>query len=128
MEPLFLSLDEVLEIHAYQISQYGGMSGVHDMSLLESALATPQAGFGDQYLHRDLFEMAAAYLCHIVQNHPFFDGNKRVGAATALVFLEINGIDIKIPNQVLVDTVLAVAQGKKGKAAIAEFFRKHAKQ
>ncbi len=94
--------------------------------LLESALAAPESGFGDQYLHCDLFEMASAYLFHVVQNHPFLDGNKRVGTAAALTFLELNGVETKIPNQALVAMVLAVAQGKTEKSAIAAFFRKHA--
>lgn len=72
--------------------------------------------------------MAAAYLFHLVQNHPFLDGNKRVGAATALVFLTMNNVETNIANQVLVDVVLAVAKGKVDKQAIAEFFRKHSHQ
>lgn len=127
MNPQFLTLDEVMDIHRDQIERYGGMLGVRDLELLESAIAAPQSGFGDQYLHGDLFEMASAYLFHVVQNHPFLDGNKRVGIAAALTFLELNGVETKIPNQVLVATVLAVAQGKTEKSAIAAFFRKHAK-
>ncbi len=128
MTPRFLSLDEVIEIHADQIGRYGGSPGTRDLSLLESALAMPESGFGGQYLHADLYEMAAAYLYHLVQNHPFFDGNKRVGAASALVFLELNRVETKITDQDLIKTVLAVAQGKRGKAGVAEFFRKHARE
>ena len=127
MNPQFLTLDEVMDIHRNQIERYGGTFGVRDVALLESALAAPQSGFGDQYLHGDLFEMASAYLFHVVQNHPFLDGNKRVGTAAALTFLELNGVETKIPNQALVTMVLAVAQGKTGKSALAVFFRKHAK-
>jgi death-on-curing protein len=127
MNPQFLTLDEVMDIHRDQIERYGGTLGVCDLELLESAIAAPQSGFGDQYLHGDLFEMASAYLFHVVRNHPFLDGNKRVGIAAALTFLELNGVETKIPNQVLVATVLAVAQGKAEKSAIAAFFRQHAK-
>ena len=126
--PTFLTLDEVIEIHRDQIERYGGHAGIRDMGLLQSAVSVPQASFGGQFLHADLFEMAAAYLFHIVQNHPFIDGNKRVGAAAALVFLETNRIVIKITNEALVETVLDVAQGKLGKAAVAEFLRKHSRQ
>jgi death-on-curing protein len=108
-----------MDTHRNQIERYGGTLGVRDVALLESALAAPQSGFGDQYLHGDLF--------HVVQNHPFLDGNKRVGTAAALTFLELNGVETKIPNQALVTMVLAVAQGKTGKSALAVFFRKHAK-
>jgi death on curing protein len=128
MEPLFLTIDEVLEVHHDQIERYGGTLGVRDNGLLESAVAAPQSGFGGHYLHGDLYEMAAAYLFHLVQNHPFLDGNKRVGAATALVFLTMNGVETKIANQALVEFVLAVAKGKIDKPAVAEFFRKHSRQ
>ena len=127
MNPQFLTLDEVMDIHRNQIERYGGTLGGRDAALLESALAAPQSGFGDQYLHGDLFEMASASLFHVVQNHPFLDGNKRVGTAAALTFLELNGVETKIPNQALVATVLAVAQGETEKSAIAAFFRKHTK-
>ena len=75
----FLTLDDVLESHREQIRVYGGSEGLRDLGLLESAIAQPPAGFGGVPLHRDLYEMAAAYLFHLVQNHPFIDGNKRVG-------------------------------------------------
>jgi death-on-curing protein len=127
MNPQFLTLDEVMDIHRNQIERYGGTLGVRDAALLESAMAAPQSGFGDQYLHGDLFEMASAYLFHVVQNHPFLDGNKRVGTAAALTFLELNGVETKIPNQALVAMVLAVARGETEKSAIAVFFRKHVK-
>jgi death-on-curing protein len=128
MGPLFLTLEEVLEIHRDEIERYGGTLGLRDNGLLESAVAAPQAGFEGHYLHNDLYEMASAYLFHLVQNHPFLDGNKRVGAATALVFLAMNGNEAKMTNQTLVDMVLAVAKGKMDKPAIAEFLRKHSRQ
>ena len=127
MDPKFLTLDDALEVHRDQIERYGGTLGVRDNGLLESALAAPQSGFGGNYLHADLFEMASAYLFHLVQNHPFLDGNKRVGAAAALTFLAMNGIETKIPNQALVQMVLSVAQGRMEKTAIADFFRQNAK-
>ena len=127
MDPKFLTLDDALEVHRDQIERYGGTLGVRDNGLLESALAAPQSGFGGHYLHADLFEMASAYLFHLVQNHPFLDGNKRVGAAAALTFLVMNGIETKIPNQALVQMVLSVAQGRTEKMAIADFFRQNAK-
>src|SRR5687767_5667485 len=96
MDLVFLELDEVLEIHRDQVERHGGSDGMRDIQLLQSALAMPTSGFGGQYLHRDTFEMAAAYLFHIVQNHPFIDGNKRTGAVTALVFLRMNGITVKV--------------------------------
>ena len=125
MAPVFLTLDEVLDIHRDQIQRYGGTPGIRDLGLLQSALAQPEAAFGGQFLHADLFEMAAAYLFHITQNHPFVDGNKRAGTATALVFLDMNDIEVNAPEDDLVQLVLDVAQGNAGKKEIADFFRLH---
>jgi len=123
---VFLTTEMVQSIHEDQIQRYGGSFGIRDMGLLESAVAMPQAGFGGQYFHTDLFEMAAAYLFHIVKNHPFVDGNKRVGSMAAYAFLELNGKTFDAPEREYGDLVLAVAEGKRTKSAIAEFFRKYA--
>jgi len=97
---------------------------VRDVGLLQSAIAMPQASFGGEFLHKDLFEMAAAYLYHLVQNHAFVDGNKRVGAASAIVFLTLNGVELEADEEGLVEITLAVAQGQADKQQIAVFFRK----
>ena len=125
--PIFLSVEDVVEIHADQIRRYGGSLGIRDVELLHSALGMPEAGFGDQYLHADLFEMAAAYFYHIVQNHPFVDGNKRVGTMAAFVFLKLNGLTLEADESAFEPLVLQAAQGQVGKDAIADFFRKNAK-
>ncbi len=83
--------------------------------MLVSALAMPAIGAGDVRFHRDLFEMAAAYLFHIVQNHPFVDSNKRVGAAVAAVFLPLNGFELNTAEDEFEKMVLAVAQGRLDK-------------
>jgi death-on-curing protein len=123
----FLNLEDILRIHRDQVERYGGGLGVRDQGLLESAIAMPQASFGGQHLHTDLFEMGAAYLYHLTMNHPFIDGNKRVGTVAALLFLELNGITIQATNDELFDMVLGVAEGKIPKSAVAEFFRKHSR-
>jgi len=125
--PLFLSAEDVIEIHADQIRRYGGRVGIRDVALLHSALGMPEAGFGDQYLHVDTCEMAAAYLYHIVQNHPFIDGNKRTGAMAAFVFLKLNGVTLVGDESVFETLVVQVSQGQVGKDAIAEFFRRNNK-
>jgi death-on-curing protein len=125
MSPTFLTLDEVLEIHRDQLARYGGAAGVRDLGLLQSALAQPQATFGGQFLHADLYEMAAAYLFHLVRNHAFVDGNKRVGAVSAIVFLRMSDQELKITNDELESLVLSVAQSQVDKAAITTFFRNH---
>ncbi|MBE7464709.1 MAG: type II toxin-antitoxin system death-on-curing family toxin [Planctomycetes bacterium] len=126
MPPVFLKLEEVLEIHQDQTERYGGDAGIRDLGLLQSAVAMPQATFGGQFLHEDLYAMASAYLYHIVQNHPFLDGNKRTGTVAALVFLEMNDVPVDIPEPELVDFVLLVATGNTDKPQIARFLREHA--
>ena len=123
MAIVFLQLEDVLWIHQTEIALYGGEMGIRGTGLLHSATAMPQAGFGGEYLHKDLFEMAAAYLYHIVQNHPFVDGNKRAGAVTAMAFLDFNNIELRTDEDGLVALTLSVATGQAGKAEIAEFFR-----
>ena len=94
MTSQFLTYEDALEIHADQIARYGGSAGIRDAGLLRSALAQPETGFGENLLHSSLEAQAAAYLYHLVKNHPFIDGNKRVGTACCLVFLEINGYEL----------------------------------
>lgn len=118
-EPAFLTLAEVVEIHSDQIRRYGGQDGVRDLGLLESALAQPEASFGGEWLHQDLYEMASAYAYHICQNHPFIDGNKRAGLACALIFLDLNGIHLADPKGKLEDALLKMAAGSLSKPGFA---------
>jgi death on curing protein len=123
MPPTFLTLGEVLEIHRDQIGRYGGAAGIRDLGLLQSALAQPQATFGGEFLNGDLAEMAAAYLFHLVCDHPFIDGNKRVGLVSAIVFLRLNKKNLDATEDKLEVLVTSIAQGKMTKAKIANFFR-----
>jgi death-on-curing protein len=90
-----LTVENVREIHSAAIESFGGSTGVRDMSLLESAVAAPQASFGGQSPYQDLTEVAAAYLFYLCRNHPFLDGNKRTSLVACLVFLQLNGIKPK---------------------------------
>ncbi len=122
---LFLTLDDILESHQNQIDTYGGSHGIRDIGLIESAIAQPEASFGGEYLHADIFKMAAAYVYHLVMNHPCVDGNKRVGLEAALIFLEINNENLNASDEELADLVLKTTAGQVGKPEIAEFFRSH---
>ena len=124
MTPVFLTLDDILEIHALQIDRYGGSPDVRDQGLLESALAQPMATFEGTFVHPDLFSMAAAYLFHIVKNHSFVDGNKRTGLLAMLVFLDLNGITIEHESETLFELTMAAAEGRAGKKEIAEVLYK----
>ena len=122
--PSFLPLAEVLEIHRDQVSRYGGDPGLRDLDLLKSALGMPAATYGGEFLHTDIYEMAAAYLYHLVKNHPFVDGNKRVGTVAAIVFLVLNGFDLDVPEDDLAEKVLAVAMGEIDKADVAVYLKR----
>ena len=124
MEPVFLELGEMLLIHQEQLERYGGSPGIRDIGILQAATAMPRAGVADRYLHEDLFEMAAAYMYYVVRDHPFVDGNKRTGAVAALVFLEMNDIEILVDEEELESTVRSVAEGNTTKADITTFLRK----
>jgi death-on-curing protein len=122
VDPIFLTAEEVLEIHVQQIDRYGGSHGVREMAVLESAVAMPQATFGGEFLHRSIPAMAAAYLFHICQNHPFIDGNKRAGANAAVTFLFMNDWDLSLDEDEFTDLVLSVASSEMDKAELTAIF------
>ncbi len=119
----FLTLAEIIEIHKNQIELYGGKPGIRDYGLLTSAISIPESTFDGQYLYKDLFEMAAAYIYHISENHPFIDGNKRVALVAGLVFLDFNNIEIDDAGQKLYAMMMNVASGKSNKEIIANVLR-----
>jgi death-on-curing protein len=120
----FLTVENVITLHEFQLETYGGSAGVRDLGLLDSAVAQAAATFGGEYLHEDLAAMTAAYLFSIVKNHPFIDGNKRAGLAAALSFLDVNGIAIDHSSDLLYDATMAVAEGRLGKEELAALFRR----
>ena len=124
MQPEFLEVEDILLIHVDQLERYGGLAGLRDHGLLVSAVSMPRSTYGGEFLHGDLFAMAAAYLFHITRNHPFLDdGNKRTGAAAALVFLDPHGIEVAATDDALYDLVIAVAKADTGKDAVEQFLR-----
>lgn len=125
IDPEFLTLDDVLALHADRIDRYGGSSGLRDLGRLQSALGMPSATFDGQFLHATLAEMAAAYLFHVSQAHAFIDGNKRVAPATALAFWEISDHELIADPDDLYDHVMGVASGTTTKADVAVFFAEH---
>lgn len=126
-EPSFLSFTEVLEIQRVQAENYGGDLTLRDRGLLESALAMPESSFGGEFLHTTLFAMAAAYAYHIAENQPFVDGNKRTGLAAALVFLELNGVEIEDPKGRLYGAMMGIAARKLSKEGLAALLGELAK-
>lgn len=104
-----LTVDIVLEIHREAITRFGGSDRIRSMSLLQSAVATPQASFGGQSPYQDLVEVAGAYLFYPCKNHPFVDGNKCVALGACLVFLRLNGIQPSPDQPAWENLTLAVA-------------------
>jgi death-on-curing protein len=115
----FLTVEVVLALHQRQLNRFGGGAGLRDRGLLESAIAQPQASFGDTFAHDGLFAMAAAYLFHIVSNHPFVDGNKRAGLLAAQVFLDVNGVTLEHDSEAFYALTMGVAEGRIDKPAVA---------
>ena len=120
----FLSVDDVLAIHENTIAHEGGLAGIRDPGLLESAVMMPQQQFGGQYLHQGRAAMAAAYLFHIANNHAFHDGNKRTAALAALVFLEVNGAESLPPPDELEEITMRVAASQCGKEELIDWMRR----
>lgn len=123
-EPAFLSREKVLELHRISLQLHGGLDGLRETGLLDSALMQPEAAYF--YGQGDLAAIAAAYAFHLAQNQPFLDGNKRTAMGSALTFLEGNGVDIeKYDGAELYDAMIAIADKRLDKAGLAEIFRKH---
>jgi death-on-curing protein len=121
----FLNVDDVLLLHADTIDTDGGSHGVRDHGLLDAAVAMPRQQFSGQFLHEDLSAMAAAYLFHIAQNHPFVDGNKRAAVMSALAFLHVNNIATLPAPQELEAVTLRVAAGEMRKDELTKWLRSH---
>jgi death-on-curing protein len=125
IEIAFFTLEDVLALHDELVRRYGGTSGLRDAGLLEAALAMPQAGFGGRYFHEFPHEMGAAYLFHLVRNHAFIDGNKRVALACAILFFKINRVSYSMTEEEAVELTLGAASGQMDKGAVTAFFMQH---
>jgi death on curing protein len=119
----YLSPEQVLFIHSRIIDASGGAHGVRDIGLLQSAVARPKATFKGKGLYRDVFFKAAALMESISQNHPFIDGNKRTAIASAAIFLELNGYNLKADQKEVVTFAVSVATGKRRFEEIMNWLR-----
>lgn len=126
--PRFLSVDDVLTLHAIAIEDQGGDPSVRDRGLLESAIAMPAQQFGQQYLHEDIQAMAAAYAFHICSNHPFVDGNKRAATAAMIAFLSDNGWSFDATSDDAEANILRLASGSLNKSTFTEWARTHMRE
>lgn len=121
----YLSLQEVISLHSLLIAQSGGSSGLRDRGALESAVAQPEASFGGEELYPDLASKAAALGHSLIQNHPFVDGNKRVGHAAMEVFLLLNGNELEASVDEQEQIIIGVASGKVSRIELSAWLREH---
>ena len=121
MTPKFLTVEQVLDLHATLIDHHGGSHGLRDPGLLESAVMAPQQTFGGELLYKSLAEMAVAYWIGLVGNHPFVDGNKRVGLFAFDTFLLMNGRRVGMTNDEAVGMTLRIACGEHDRQTLVEF-------
>lgn len=121
----FIPLDIVVMIHADLLQRYGGRPGLRDRNLLESALAQPMMTVGGKFVHKTLFEKAAAYGFHVCRNHPFIDGNKRVAFVLMDIFLQRNGWEIVAAEEEAYSLAMELASGKLTKAQLSAWVKGH---
>ncbi len=119
----YLTAEQVLFIHSRLITETGGEHGVRDLSLLQAAVARPQATFDGDELDPDIFSKAVVLLESLVNNHPFVDGNKRTGITAVGLLLQLNGKSLTVRNPELVRFTLQVAQSQHEITAIAAWLR-----
>ena len=124
----YLSLDQVLSLHKAQVDEFGGAHGLRDKGSLESALARPQLTFGGEDLYKEMADKAAALWHSLVANHPFIDGNKRVGAMAAELFLGLNGVDLLATDEELVEATMAAAGGEMSAESLAIWIRQRSRE
>lgn len=120
-----LSKNQVTALHSALIREFGGIDGIRDEGLLESALAAPFHTFGGEPVYPSLQAKAAQLGFGLIRNHPFVDGNKRIGAHTMLVFLAVNGIELRYEQQELIDIVLSVAAGQIDRQGLLQWILDH---
>ena len=124
---IFFEYEQVVKIHRSLIEKTGGMDGIRDAQLLDSALKTPFQTFGGNNLYPDILDKASQLCCSLIENHPFIDGNKRIGVHLMLLFLKLNNIEVNYSQQELVDFGLDIASGKMSKNDIKEWIIEHRK-
>jgi death-on-curing protein len=120
---LYLSVEQIVDLHEKQVRTFGGSAGLRDRGGLESAVARPAMTFGGEDLYPDVADKASALMHSLVMNHAFVDGNKRVGASAPELFLEVNGYRLAATDEDLEQITLAVARGELDAEALAIWVR-----
>jgi death-on-curing protein len=121
----YLTLKEILELHRRIIEQSGGLAGISNMGMLESAAAQPLMTFNGKELYPTIFEKASSLGFSLIKNHPFIDGNKRIGHAAMEIFLVLNGHEINASVNEQESVILKVASGELGRDYLTDWLRAH---
>ena len=121
----YIGLAEVVEIHRLVIEASGGSHGVRDLGALESAIAQPRMSFGGEDLYPSVAEKAAALCFSLVKNHPFVDGNKRVGHAAMETFLVLNGLELEATTDEQEKLMLDLAAGELDRPELVRWVSEH---
>lgn len=122
---IFFTEEQVKKIHSSLIRKTGGLDGVRENNLLDSALKAPFQTFDLKELYPEVIDKAAQLCYSMIENHPFVDGNKRMGVHLMLVFLELNNVNIKYSQKELIDFGLGIASGKISRDKIKEWILSH---
>ena len=125
-EPRWILRETVLALHEQLLAEFGGLHGIRDEGLFDSALVRPRQQFA--YDKRDLAALAAAYAFGLVRNHPFIDGNKRIGFSVAVLFLELNGLEFTATEVDAVLQTLALAAGALDEKGYAAWLRQNSRR
>ena len=122
---IILTVDEIIELHSKLIAKTGGIDGLRDRGLLESAVYGALGGFADEDAYPSIEEKAARLMYSLVNNHAFVDGNKRIGVLVMLVTLTLNNVNLNFTQKELTELGLSVASGKSDYQAILDFIKLH---
>lgn len=118
-EPTWITKEILITVHAELLNRFGGLSGIRDEGLLDSALNRPKHRFS--FSRPTLFQMASSYAHGVVKNHPFLDGNKRTGFMSAYIFLGVNGWSLEAPEEEVVLETLSLAAGETSEEAYSDW-------
>lgn len=122
---IFFDYEQVVKIHSTLIARTGGIDGVRDKNLLDSALKAPFQTFGGNELYKSILDKVSQFCYSLIENHPFLDGNKRIGVHLTLLFLKLNDVELSYSQSELIEFGLNIASGKLNKDDIKNWLNSH---
>lgn len=122
---LYLSFDEIIQLHKKEIDIFGGSHGIRDRNLLYSAIGQADLFLFGEPFYKDAYIIAAVYAYHIIKNHPFVDGNKRTGILVSLIFLQMNNVNLVATKDEIYNLAIDIAASRINKDDVIQFFKEH---